>query len=549
LAIVLGLSDRAPLAPAGIIGPESPAAARQRYPREVPNDPLFTNQWPLRNTGQSGGTAAADANLTPVWNFAAGTGLGAGVNIAIVDDGLDRSHADLADNYVAALSFDFNGNDADPAPTAAGNNHGTACAGVAAARGNNGVGVTGAAPRAGLSGIRLTAAEATDLQESQALTFQNNNQGGLGTNHIYSNSWGPLDDGLTLDGPGPLTKAAMASAAQLGRGGRGSVYVWAGGNGGRTDPTNPVADNSNYDGYANSRFVIAVGATTNSGVRATYSERGANLFVNAPSSGGTLAVTTTDRTGSAGYNAASSASGGDYISTFDGTSASAPLVAGVAALMLEANPTLGWRDVKHILARTAVQNDPTDAGWTTNAAGRHHNDKYGFGRVDAAAAVRLARTWANVGPELSAAVGAAIPDGTSTTEKVGFGAALSRSLSITTALNVETVEVTVDVTHPYRGDLEFTLTGPSGVQSVLGTVRSQDDGDNFSNWTFSSVRYWDESSLGTWTLGVRDAYAGQAGTWNSWTLSVYGTAVPEPAGAGWVMAFVGGLLARRRRPA
>jgi subtilisin-like proprotein convertase family protein len=75
------------------------------------------------------------------------------------------------------------------------------------------------------------------------------------------------------------------------------------------------------------------------------------------------------------------------------------------------------------------------------------------------------------------------------TEKVGFGATLSRSLSITTALNVETVEVTVDVTHAYRGDLEFTLTGPSGVQSILGTVRSQDDGDNFANWTFSSVRH------------------------------------------------------------
>jgi subtilisin family serine protease len=537
---------------AGVVGAD-PLVARHRYARDAPNDPLFASQWHLRNTGQGGGLAGADANLTPVWNFAAGTGLGAGVNIAIVDDGLERTHADLAGNYVPALSFDFNGNDADPSP-GAGDDHGTSCAGVAAGRGNNGVGVSGAAPRAGLSGVRLIAAPATDLQESQALTFRNNNQGGSGTNHVYSNSWGPSDDNFApvLEGPGSLTRAAMADAVRTGRGGKGSVFVWAGGNGGTASGTSPVADNSNYDGYANSRFVIAVGASTNAGTRSSYSERGANLFVNAPSNGGSLGITTVDRTGTSGYNTAASASGGDYTADFGGTSSAAPLVAGVAALMLEANPALGWRDVKHVLARTAVKNDPTDAGWTTNAAGRHHNDKYGFGRIDAAAAVALAKTWTNVSPELSATasatVGAGIPDGTSVGANPTFGATLTRSLSITTALNVETVEVTVDVTHAYRGDLEFTLTGPSGVQSVLGTVRSQDAGDNFANWTFTSVRYWDESSLGTWTLGIRDGYATDAGTWNAWSLAVFGTAVPEPAGAGLLLLTVaGGLLARRAR--
>ena len=533
----------------GVLGAEQ-LVARRRYARDVPNDPLFASQWNLRNTGQGGGSAGADVDVAPVWNFAAGTGLGAGVNIAIVDDGLERTHADLAGNYVAGLSFDFNGNDADPSP-GINDMHGTACAGVAAGRGNNGVGVTGAAPRAGLSGVRLTAAPATDLQESQALTFRNDNQGGTGTNHVYSNSWGPADDALTLEGPGPLTKAARASGVQTGRGGKGSIFVWAGGNGAYANANSPQADNSNYDGYANSRFVIAVGATTNAGTRAPYSERGANLFVNAPSSGGTLGITTVDRSSTAGYNTATAAAGGDYTSDFGGTSAAAPLAAGVTALMLEANPALGWRDVKHILARTAVKNDPADAGWTTNAAGRHHNDKYGFGRVDAAAAVALARTWTDVGPELSAtaaaAVRAVIPDGAGNGPAPSFGATLSRSLSITTALNVETVEVTVDVTHAYRGDLEFTLTGPSGVQSVLGTVRSLDDGDNFANWTFSSVRYWDESSLGTWTLGIRDGFGGAVGTWNSWSLAVYGTAVPEPGAAAAVLAVTSGLLARRRR--
>lgn len=541
-------------ATAGVLAAE-PMVSRRRYARDLPDDALFGSQWHLRNTGQGGGSAGADIDVAPAWNFAAGTGLGAGVNIAVVDDGLERTHADLSANYVAALSFDFVGNDADPSPGAS-DFHGTAVAGLAAGRGNNGVGVAGVAPRAGVSGIRLTGAggTTTDLQESQALTYRNNNQGGTGTNHVYVNSWGAADDGVTLDGPGPLTKAALASGATAGRGGRGSIFVWAGGNGAYANPDSPLADNANYDGYANSRYVIAVGATTNSGVRAAYSERGANLFVNAPSGGGTLGLTTADRSSTVGYNTANSASGGDYTGTLSGTSGAAPLVAGVAALMLEANPTLGWRDVKHILARTAVMNDPTDSGWTINAAGRHHDDKYGFGRVDAAAAVALAKTWTNVGPELSATASAtvatAIPNGSGNGPGTSFGTTLSRSLSITTALSVETVEVTVNVTHSYRGDLEFTLTGPTGTQSILGTVRSQDDGDNYANWTFSSVRYWDESSLGTWTLGIRDGFGGASGVWNSWSLAVYGTAatpVPEPAAMLAGVAAVGGLLARRRR--
>lgn len=530
-----------------------PQYARQQVKRDLPNDPQFGNQWHLRNTGQGSGTVGADINVTPWWNFSGGTHLGAGVNIAMVDDGLQRTHPDLIGNYQANLSWDFNGNDSDPSPTVSADFHGTATAGLAAGRGNNGIGITGVAPLAGLAGIRLIAAAATDSQEASALTYQNNNQGGLGTNSIYSNSWGPNDDGATLEGPGTLAKAALASGVTNGRGGKGSIFVWAGGNGGT------VFDNSNYDGYANSRYVIAVAATKNNanGSRASYSEKGANLLVNAPSSGGSLSIVTTDLVGTNGYNTASSASGGDYTNTFGGTSAATPIVSGTVALMLEANPNLTWRDVKHILVHTAAKNDPTEADWTNNAAGLHINHSYGFGRVDANAAATMALAWANVGPEVSATASSAanlnlsIADGTGTSySNPIFGAAVSNSLIISSLIKVEEVEVSVNVTHTYRGDLQFQLTAPSGTVSILGTPRN-DSADNYSNWVFTTVRDWDEMANGTWTLSVKDGLAADTGKLNSWSLNVYGTMVPEPSTLGLMtlgsaIAVVKGLRSRRR---
>ncbi|MFM9159887.1 MAG: S8 family serine peptidase, partial [Dolichospermum sp.] len=122
-------------------------------------------------------------------------------------------------------------------------------------------------------------------------------------------------------------------------------------------------DNSNYDGYANSRYVIAVAAHRNNsnGVFSGYSEPGANLLVTAPSNGGTLGVVTTDLMGADGYNGLTDQ---NYTNAFGGTSSATPLVSGVIALMLQANPNLTWRDVQHILVRSAEKNDPTNTDWT-----------------------------------------------------------------------------------------------------------------------------------------------------------------------------------------
>jgi subtilisin-like proprotein convertase family protein len=440
------------------------------------------------------------------------------------------------------LSRDVNFNDADPAPNVGSDYHGTAVAGVAAGRGNNGVGVSGVAPRAGVSGIRLIAAATTDAQEAQGLTFQNNNQGGLGTNDIYSNSWGPSDNGATLEGPGPATKAALANGVANGRGGRGSIYTWAGGNGHQN------LDNSNYDGYANSRYGIAVAATANNanGAQSPYSEAGANILVNAPSNGGSLSITTTDLVGGNGYSAT------DYTSTFGGTSSATPKVSGVIALMLEANPNLGWRDVKHVLVNSAQKNDPANAGWTLNAAGHDVHHAYGFGRVDAAAAATLASTWVNVGPEVSDSaqsgnINLFVPDGVgfSYTDQL-FGPAVTTSLMIDDPIRIEMVEVSVNATHTWRGDLEFSLIAPSGTQSVLATSRN-DSADIYNNWVFTSARHWDELSTGLWTLSVRDSYAADIGTLNSWSIAVYGTLVPEPSAVVMVSLAFAALIATRRR--
>src|SRR5262245_57179284 len=404
-----------------------PLFARQEVPRFIPNDSLFGNQWHLRNVGQTGGTAGADANVTPVWDQYTG----AGVTIGIVDDGLEHTHQDLQPNYDATHSFDFNFGDPDPMPDPAFDFHGTAVAGVAAAKGNNGQGVAGAAFDAQLAGLRLIAAPTTDNQEASALTFANQNI------DIYNSSWGPADNGFTLQGPGPQTLIGLNTGATAGRGGKGNIYTWAAGNGLESE------DNVNYDGYANSRYVIAVGAIDDNGVQASYSEPGAPMLVTAYSSSDFRpGITTTDLLGDTGYDPS------DYTSDVGGTSSASPLAAGVIALMLQANPNLTARDVENILVRTARQNDAADSGWTTNGAGHHINHKYGFGAIDAEAAVNLAKTWATVKPETSVSSGTIvvnqpIPDN----DPVG----VTSTFNLGTNIRMEHVEVVFNATHPYRG--------------------------------------------------------------------------------------------------
>ena len=480
----------------GLIETFYPLEDRTFEPRWMPNDPKFSDQWHLVNTGQSGGTIGEDVNITGAWN----TYRGSGVVIGIVDDGFDWNHPDLDDHYESTLDYDYCGNDGDPTP-ASNKAHGTAAGGVAAAVGNNSLGVSGAAPMAGLAGLQLISCSTTDVREAGALSHERQSI------DIYSNSWGPSDNGMTLSGPGPLMLAALEGGAQQGRGGLGSIITWAAGNGLDDD------DNANKDGYANLRYTIAVTAVTYKGEQSYYAEPGANILVAAPSNGDGEAITTTDIEGSGGYTST------DYTDTFGGTSSATPLVSGVIALMLEANSNLTWRDVQHILVETSRKNNASDFSWKTNGDGHVVSHKYGFGVVDASAAVTLAEQWTSMGPELNISSGMStvdldIPDNS--------GSPVNVSFNVTDALHLESVDIYVDIDHTFRGDLNMTLTAPSGMQSIL-TEKHEDANNNYADWRFSSVQHWGEDSRGEWILSIEDQGNGDAGTLNEWGLILYGT--------------------------
>ena len=485
--------------------------------RALPNDPLAVTQWHLNPVAVSPVVAGSDVNIDAIWNYPSTVGIrGKGVRIGVVDDGLQTSHPDFVSNIDTANDKDWNGNDADPSP-GTGDDHGTACAGNAAARGNNGIGVTGTAPEATLVGLRLIAAAVTDAQEGEAMNYLSD------LIQIKSNSWGPNDTGTTLEAPGPLTIAALQTAATTGRGGKGSIILWAGGNGG------DVNDNSNYDGYANSIYTIAIGATDSKGTRAYYSEPGANIVVTAPSSGnGTaLGITTVDRTGADGYNASGTSSGEpadlNYTNSFGGTSSATPTAAGIVALMLEKNPNLGWRDVQEILIKSATKFKAADAGWVTNGAGIPFNHDFGAGLINATSAVNLAATWTNLPAQTSTTstqtgLTAAIPN--------NLAAGVTRTFNLSASnIRVEHVTLKLSATHTARGNLQITLTSPSGMSSTLAAVRP-DTNANYSNWTFSSVRNWGENSAGTWTLKVADLSSTSnttGGTLTAAELKVFGS--------------------------
>ena len=489
-----------------------PLLARQAKKRFTPDDPFFSDdaanagyQWHLRNTGGRGGVAGVDLNVTAAWdNFR-----GAGVRIGILDDGLDLLHPDLLPNVDTVNDRDFNDNDNDPSP-ASGDIHGTAVAGLAAARGNNAGGVSGAAPEATLVALRLLGGPQSDVTEAAAFAWKND------VIEIKSNSWGPDDDGSTIEGPGVLANAAIQNGIATGRAGKGTLFFWAAGNGG-------VVDNANFDGYANSIYTSAVGVVTDAGTQAPYSESGANLLGVVPSDGGAQMLTTTDVQSAGGYNdgfTPGNFTDGNYTNDFGGTSAAAPLASGVAALVVQANPNLGWRDVQEILIRSATKIDAADAGWVNNGAAIHFNHKYGAGLLNASAAVALAPGWTNLGALTTLrkldVIPTAIPDAPSLglMKTFTFGAAEN--------LRVEHATLTVDLAHAARGSLEIDLTSPSGTVSRLATQRVLDTAANLT-WTFSSVRHWGESASGTWTVTVRDQAVGTTGTLNTVALSLFGS--------------------------
>lgn len=469
--------------------PAAPAYGGTRE-RQI-TDPLFPLQWHIGSTG-------VNIGLNATWDFATGKG----INVAVVDDGVELNHPDLRDN-VYPLSSDyhanFNGGDLggkNPNPIDPDDSHGTACAGIIAAVMNN-IGVAGIAPDAKLMALRLIDGPATDEDEAKAFAWQPD---GLVT-HVSSNSWGPDDDGATLGKPGPLTAAAIEKAAMKHRDGKGTVIVVAAGNG------SGDGDISSYDGYSGNRHVIGVGAVNADGAPSSYSEWGVNVALTAL--GGEFeppaAIVTTNLTGSAANQLITekknSKAPEDYMDVFNGTSAATPMVSAAAALLLSKYPDLSARDVKEILMRSATRTGLIDGDeFARNGGGLHFSHSFGAGLLNVAGAMALAHDWTNLGPARSSEE--YILDGEEPIEEGGPG--LSIPIEVAEVMRVETVQLTVSVKHANRGDITFALISPSGMRSVI-PGRTPDENADFENWTFTSVRHWGENSKGIWTIRILDA--------------------------------------------
>ena len=489
-------------------------------PALTPSDPLFAQQWHLKSTGQAGNSgptakAGEDLNVGKAWQLATGTG----IRIAVVDDGLDVTHPDL--RTVPGKSWDYRRHSYGD-PSSATSSHGTSCAGLAAAMGNNGVGVTGVAFNAQLVGYNLLEVS-TDSFGADAMTRD------LASNHVYTNSYGAVDGTGLLNPEDGAWSEAIDTGTQQGRSGKGAIYTWAAGNG-------APLDRSDYDGQASHSGVLAVGALNNQGQRASYSEPGANLLV--VTYGGeycdSQTLVTTDVSGSGGFNSGLTPDdlngAPDYTRCMSGTSAAAPLAAGVVALMLEVNPALGWRDVRKILATTARRNHPQHADWITNAAGLPVNHDYGYGAIDALAAVRAAQHWTPLPGLLTASASARLSQPVSVPDN---GTAIHSTLLMqgSGVSQLEFVDLHVTSDHPDAGQLELVLTSPQGTASTVSAVREcltewqevVSCGSGLaSGFRFGIARLMGESADGRWTLSVRDGKAGQTGRISAWHIRVHG---------------------------
>ncbi|XP_075046195.1 proprotein convertase subtilisin/kexin type 7 [Mixophyes fleayi] len=470
------------------------------------NDPKYPQQWHLHNARSPG----MDINVTGVWERNV---TGRGVTVVVVDDGIQHTIQDIQPNYSPEGSYDLNSNDPDPMPHPDGysdNHHGTRCAGEIAAVPNNSFCAVGVAYGSRIAGIRVLDGPLTDSME--AIAFNKHYQ----INDIYSCSWGPDDDGKTVDGPHQLGKAALQHGVIAGRKGFGSIFVVASGNGGRYN------DNCNYDGYANSIYTVTIGAVNEAGKMPFYAEECASMLAVTFSSGDRQmrSIVTSDWDLQKGTGCTEG---------HTGTSAAAPIAAGMIALMLQVRPCLTWRDVQHIIVFAATKYEDHQAAWETNGAGFSHSHQHGFGLLNAWRLTNAAKVWESV-PYLASYVSPVFKENKNIPLVTNM---LELSWNVTSAdlllsgmRTLEHVAVTVTITHPRRGNLQIQLFCPSGMSSLIGATRKIDsDPSGFSDWTFSTVRCWGENAEGMYRLLISDMgdESLKTGVFHSWQLTLYGS--------------------------
>jgi subtilisin family serine protease len=466
-------------------------------------------QWHLQRCTIGGRVIDQHVDAPGAWKHTDGRG----TTIAILDDGVDIDHPEFSMSGKVVAPRDFAFGTANPRP-GNGDNHGTACAGVACASGR--FGASGVAPGARLMPIRMPQGTLGTQQEADAFAWAADNGA-----DVISCSWGPADgpwwnpNAPRDEVPLPdSTRVAIEYAVRNGRGGRGCVVLFAAGNG------NESVD---LDGYARDGNVIAVAACNDRGTRSVYSDFGRAVWCAFPSDDGhgdlTTGIWTTDRSGPVGYNPGGSTdlgdAAGDYTNDFGGTSSACPGAAGVAALVIARNPELRVEQVRAILRQAC---DRIDA-----AGGRYgpdgHSPLYGYGRLNARRAVELA-----VSPQGKGMV--AVRGARKRVAIRDLKIARLR-LPIADTSRLRGLRVGVDVEHSYIGDLVVTLRPPSG--SGLSPIVLHDrQGGSSSNLR----RTYDADSTpalaaaagkvpaGTWVLEVADREAGDIGAINGFTLEM-----------------------------
>ena len=478
----------------------------------TPNDPLYPQQWQFSLIG----------NIEKIWDEFTGDG----VTVVVYDEGVEYTHPDLAANYDATMHFTFEGVTYDGAPLSSVASHGTCCAGLIGAVANNGTGGTGVAFDVTLTSVNYLGEiffQPADVYAAAMLWAANFD--------IMSNSWGYTAIFQSFSNPNDPTRNAAIDlplyeqVCTTGRGGLGTVIVQAAGN---------DTSNANGSGYNASRFTLTIAATEEDGTAASYTNYGYAVLLTGPA-----AAVTTDLTGSDGR------SPDDNATDFSGTSAATPVVAGVVALMLEAAPGLGWRDVANILAASASHTGSalgaagagfehgdwqlmSGTGW--NGGGTMFHQSYGYGMVDAFAAVRMAQAWGSMhggvaqtstneqslrldyaGPTLN------IPD-------TGGADNVLIDFTSTAQIDIESIQVTVRLNHSFASDLTIVLVAPDGTRLA---VFENDGGstafDSTVTWTFGVEALRGISAAGVWSIEVTDHAGSDVGFIRAASIEFFGS--------------------------
>ncbi|CAM4806457.1 unnamed protein product [Rotaria magnacalcarata] len=480
---------------------------KKRQKRDyVYNDPEWEKMWYLVRHSRT--PKLPDLNVTGAWEMGY---TGRGSVVTFLDDGLEYDHPDLLENYDKEASTDINGGDDDPSPRyeqTNENKHGTRCAGEVSAKANNQICGVGIAHHARVGGIRMLDGDVTDSVEARSISHRPDHV------DIYSASWGPDDNGLVVDGPGVLARKAFENGILNGRGGKGSIFVWASGNGGRS------SDSCACDGYITSIYTIAVSSVTETGTKPWFLEECSATLASAYSSG---------QGGTADHDIITTDLHHGCTEHHTGTSAAAPLAAAIYALVLEANPKLTWRDIMYITVLGSRSNIiPSNTEIVKNAAGFNVSSKYGFGLMDAGLMTWYASGWQNVPAMSSCESTTSNPKKTIVAHSAEiFSMDLNeckRNSDTKRQVNhIEQVQVFITLTANFRGTIEIYLDSPANTTTQLLPKRDHDRNDQgFSNWAFLTVQLWGESPHGQWRLKVSNTGDGSA-VLESWRVVVHGT--------------------------